>query len=194
MTKLLSVRQRAIKPADYMAIQSTLVNITSSEKANRKWQLYFRVLWETGIRPGEGLNITAADVGTGYLAIRRLKKKGHPEDQVKIQPMLELALKEYIRAEKIRKKLFPDSIQAVHFIFNRVKKRLNLPDSITPHSFRHGFALNIIDQAPKALKQDPVRLLRLLQRSLAHDSISSTSIYITADKEDVDGLINGMKF
>ncbi len=191
---LLSIRRRAVKPVDFIAIQQTLANITSSEVVNRKWQLYFRVLWETGIRPGEGLNIKASDVRAGTLIVRRLKKAGHPEDEIRIQPLLELALKDYISTEKVKGRLFPVTIQAVHFIFNQVKKRAHLPNSITPHSFRHGFALNFLSQAPKPLKADPVRLLRLLQRSLAHRSLDSTSVYIHADKEEVDEVIDGMQF
>ena len=194
--KLLSVQQRAIKLADYIAINQALANITTLALANRKWQLYFRVLWETGIRPGEALNIKTSEVHSGYLTIHRLKKKGHPEDEVKIQPLLELSLNSYIALEKIKpnRKLFPNTIQAVHFIFNRVKRKLNLPNSITPLSFRHGFAMNFLEQAPKPLKADAVKLLRLLQRALAHNNLSSTSVYIQADKEEVDEIVKQMKF
>ena len=183
-------------PSDYIAIQQALANITTSALANRKWQLYFRVLWETGIRPGEALNLKAAGVHNGCLIIHRLKKEGHPEDEVKIQPLLETALKSYIALEKIKPnhKVFPNTIQAVHFVFNRVKRKLNLPDSITPHSFRHGFAMNFLEQAPKPLKADAVKLLRLLQRALAHNDLSSTSVYIQADKAEVDEIVKQMKF
>ncbi len=191
---LKSIRKRAIMPINYIAIQQALVGITSSETANRKWGPYFRVLWETGMRPGGALNLRAHDIRTSLLIVHRLKKAGHPEDEIRIQPLLEFELKEYIKSQEIKGRLFPDTIQAVHFIFNKVKKKVLLPASITPHSFRHGFALNILDQAPPELKADPVRLLRLLQRSLAHTSIASTSVYINADKEEVDDLIKGMKF
>jgi integrase len=194
MPRLLSIRQRAIKPVNYIAIQQALAYVTSSESANRKWQLYFRLLWETGMRPGEALNLRAKDIRTGFLIVHRLKKAGHPEDEIRIQPLLEFEIKEYIKIQAIKGRLFPYTIQAVHFIFNKVKKKVLLPASITPHSFRHGFALNVLDQAPPELKKDPVRLLRLLQRSLAHTSIASTSVYINADKEEVDDLMNQMKF
>ena len=194
--KLLSVQQRAVKPTDYIAILEALANITTSEKANRKWQLYFRVLWETGIRPGEALGIVASDVGSGFLKVRRLKKKGHPEDEVKIQPVLELALKSYIASARLKPKdrLFPTTIQSVHFIFNQVKHKLCLPEYITPHSFRHGFAMNFKEQAPPELKADALKLLTLLQRALAHENISSTSVYIQSDKSEVDKLIEEMRF
>ena len=187
---------RAVRPADYILIQQALVTITSSERVNRKWSLYFRVLWETGIRPGEALALKASEVQSESLLVHRLKKKGHPEDEVKIQPTLGLALQSYIALGKIKpgQRLFPDSIGAVHFIFNRVKQKLNLPKSITPHSFRHGFAMNVVAQAPPALKADAVKMLKTLQRALAHKSVNTVGVYLEVGKEDVDSLIAGMKF
>ena len=172
--------QRAVTPTDYLAILHSLGSITSIEKVNRKWQMYFRVLWETGIRPGEALALKASDVRSQSLLVHRLKKKGHPEDEVKIQPQLELALQSYIAMEKIKptQRLFPDTIQAAHFIFDRVKKRLGLPDSITPHSFRHGFAMNMVAQSPPALKGDAVKMLKVLQRALGHKNMSTVSTYL----------------
>jgi len=187
---------RAVKPIDYIAIQQILGSITSIEKVNRKWQLYFRVLWETGIRPGEALALKASEVQSQSLLVHRLKKKGHPEDEVKIQPQLELALQSYIALEKKKPshRLFPDTIQAVHFIFNRVKKKLSLPDSITPHSFRHGFAMNLVAQSPPALRADATKMLKVLQRALAHKSMSTIGVYLEVDKSDVDKVIDGMRF
>ncbi len=194
--KLLSVQQRAVRPADYLLIQQALAGITANERVNRKWGCYFRVLWETGIRPGEALALTASEVRTESLLVHRLKKKGHPEDEVRIQPTLELALSSYIAAERIKpsQRLFPDTIQAVHFIFNKVKAKLGLPESITPHSFRHGFAMNVLAQAPPALKADAVKMLKVLQRALAHKTISTVGVYLEVDKSDVDSLISGMRF
>ena len=45
-----------------------------------------------------------------------------------------------------------------------------------------------------SVQQRAVKLLRLLQRALAHNNLSSTSVYIQADKEEVDEIIRQMKF
>jgi len=187
---------RSVTPAMYVLIDRCLATVTSIARVNHKWQLYFRVLWETGIRPGEGLNLTAQDISQGKLIVHRLKKKGHPADSVPIQLPLERALREYIRTEKIRPKgkLFPESIQGVHFIFNRVKQKLLLPDSITPHSFRHGFAMNVLQQAPPELKADAVRMLKVLQRMLAHENINTTAVYLETTRDEIEDILGKMKF
>ena len=188
------IRQRAIKPLDYIRIQTACGHVTSNERVNQKWSLYFRIRWETGIRPSEGLNLKAQDVYPGMLKVARLKKREEAIDHVVIQPLLETAIHEYIIEENIKptQRLFPDTIQGAWYIFKKIKDELGLPDTITLHSFRHGFALNFLSQVKQS--SDPTTALRYLQRALGHTNLTSTQVYIRAEQTEVDDQMKRMRF
>lgn len=193
-SSLISRRRKAITPEEYMLIQLTCRQVTTSSEINHKWALYFNLMWETGIRPTEALHVKAEDVKSGTIEVRRLKKKGRPVDIVTIQPHLQLELQDYISKYKIKpgRKLFPEGIMGARYIFEKIKKMARLRPELTLHSFRHGFAMNFLRQIPP--DKTAAEGLALLQRALGHANISATSAYIKADEVDVANQIKGMKF
>ena len=183
---------RAITPEQMVLIYLACNKLTLLESVNEKWKLYFRVRWETGIRPSEALNLKAKDIQADHIVVFRLKKRKAKPDLVHIQPLLAQALKDYVLKNNIRGRLFPNTIQAATFMFNRIKKRIGLPSYITLHSFRHGFAMNFLRQLPT----DTHSLIALtqLQRLLGHSSLKWVLPYIRADKVETDKAIDRMRF
>lgn len=192
---LLTPKARAITPEEYFLIQLATKNVTGSSKINQKWSLYFRVLWQTGIRPSEGLGLKAQDIGEEYITITSLKKKGRPQVRIKVQPSLSADLRKFIADQKIRpnQKLFPETIQGAKYIFDKVKaSQPAIRQWLTLHSFRHGFAVNFLNQAPRDVPTAEV--LTWLQRALRHASIGTTGVYIQATDEQVEAHLDRMKF
>lgn len=190
--------ERAILPLEaqraIMAVLLLDLGVRDGIDSSVKWSLYLRVLWETGLRPSEGLSLKAADVSPTHLLVRRLKRKGHPEDRVPIQAGLGQTLQAYAARYRIRPKarLFPNTIQAAQQIFQRVKHHIGLRPELTLHSFRHGFATHYLRSLPPG--QSPAHGLAKAQRALGHSRLETTGVYLRATYDDVREDIEGMDF
>ncbi len=189
-----NLESKAIQPHDAHAIIIAASVITSSRASNEKWSLYFETMWETGLRPSEVLAIRASDVAGDFkLRIRRLKKKGHPEDTMPIQLALQSLLLAYVNKYHIRpsQRLFPNTIQAATQIFHKCREAVGARPHLTLHGFRHGFAFNFLRQATH---ESSAETLVRLQRALDHANITTTSQYTKAGMTQVAEDIQKMRF
>ena len=131
---------------------------------------------------GCGLRISEAlSIDSGYSFIDEfilIKGKGGKERQVPILPLVRNAIKDYLDKHNPSKrqtrflfigengkKLSPKVIQN---LVAKVRVSIGLPESITPHAFRHSFASHLLENGAN---------LRSLQKLLGHSSLSSTQIY-----------------
>jgi len=199
--KILSAQTRAISPEEYRLVQKVCSTVTPYPRVNRKWSIYFRVLWETGVRASEALVLTTKDISDGHLSIRRLKRVKRkalgeiivpPVELVDIQPALEQDIRQYIQEYRIRGNLFPKTYFSAAYIWNKIRQRAKVRSYLTIHSFRHGFAMNFIRQSPA--DTNPIEVLTWLQSALGHKSINSTSVYVRTVEEKKAQQIRRMKF
>jgi len=188
----LPLDSRAIQPYEFLAIYHTCDRVSRNKYVCDKWKLYFRIRWETGIRPGEALNLRTEDVYFDRLRVYRLKKKGKVEDYVPIRRDLYLDIVNYINKYKVKGRLFPETIQGATYIWNKLKKMTGIRQHLTLHSFRHGFAYNYLEQA----KGSAGEALAKLQRLLAHENITTTAQYTRPTfkklKEEIDSIDFGI--
>ncbi len=183
---VLTLESRAITPTEARAAIAWARSLRGE-----KWALYLRSLWETGLRPSEILGLTIDNLGTDHIRFQRLKKKGHPWDQVPIQSGLALSLKLYAQKAKIKKgRLFPNTFQAAWYMLEEVKSHAKIRSHITLHSFRHGFAYNMLSQQ----QDQPAIALPLLQRWLGHSSIATTAIYTKPTYDALQQAAKDLKF
>ncbi len=67
----------------------------------------------------------------------------------------------------------PYSARVFSRLLQNIRQNLNLPQTITPHAFRHSFATHLLEEGGD---------LRTIQELLGHKSLSTTQIYTKIDK------------
>ncbi len=140
------------------------------------------LLYGCGLRISEGLSLTGADHPLGEAI--RVTGKGGKTRLVPILPAVREAVSDYVRlcpwslppAEPLfrAKRGGPLSARHVQAAVQRLRGRLGLPASATPHALRHSFATHLLGAGAD---------LRVIQELLGHASLSTTQKYTAVDAE-----------
>lgn len=138
------------------------------------------LLYGAGLRVAEALSLTARILPVG--AAIRVTGKRSKTRVVPVVPAVAQAIEAYVRQCP-----YPLSGDVPLFVGARggalnsdlvrravsaARKRLGLPDTLTPHALRHSFATHLLARGAD---------LRALQELLGHASLSSTQIYTAVD-------------
>ncbi len=148
--------------------------------------LILELLYGTGIRVNELVNIKIEDINFNNRVIRVLGK-GNKERNVIYgaccEEILSLYLdvgyitllkgkaKNYIILNKEGDKL---TTRGVGYIINRILKKVSLKSHLSPHVLRHTFATHMLDNGADLLT---------IRELLGHSSLSTTSIYTHVSNE-----------
>lgn len=138
------------------------------------------LLYGAGLRVAEALSLTARILPVGQ-TLRVTGKRS----KMRVVPVVEAvreAIEEYVKlcpypltgesALFVGAKGAPLNPDLVRRAVAAARKRLGLPDSLTPHALRHSFATHLLARGAD---------LRSLQELLGHASLSSTQIYTAVD-------------
>ena len=138
------------------------------------------LLYGAGLRVAEAMSLRASVLPIG--ATLRVTGKRSKTRVVPIVPTARDAIDDYVRQCPYPLKddvpLFvgarggPLNPDLVRRAVAAARKRLGLPDTLTPHALRHSFATHLLARGAD---------LRALQELLGHASLSSTQIYTAVD-------------
>lgn len=155
--------------------------------AKRNISIIF-LMWGLGLRINEVLNLKISDIQNKESIL--VKGKGGSERVIPIFEELGLFLNNMIKAIPINikvedyifigvkgKKLHPAVFQKE---IKELRNLLNLPDNTTPHSLRHSFASQLLDNMVD---------LRSIQELMGHKSLSSTQKYTAIDSKRTKKII-----
>ena len=141
----------------------------------------FLLLYGCGLRIGEALALTRADWGRGE--VLRVVGKGGRERVVPVLPVVRAAVERYLAALPMTlapeeplfrsRRLRPLGPRSVQARMATLRRRLGLPESLTPHALRHSFATHLLQEGAD---------LRSIQELLGHASLSTTQIYTRVDE------------
>jgi integrase/recombinase XerC len=138
------------------------------------------LLYGAGLRVAEALSLTARDLPPQ--ATLRVTGKRSKMRVVPLVPAVREAMTEYARQCPyplsggtplfVGARGGPLNPDLVRRAVAAARRRLGLPDTLTPHALRHSFATHLLARGAD---------LRSLQELLGHASLSSTQIYTAVD-------------
>ena len=171
---------RPASPEDAMGLAEDAASAASAPWIGARDLAILLLLYGAGLRVAEALSLTARAMPIG--STLRVTGKRSKTRIVPIVPAIREAVDAYVSQCP-----YPLSGDAPLFVGARggplnpdlvrravaaARKRLGLPDSLTPHALRHSFATHLLARGAD---------LRALQELLGHASLSSTQIYTAVD-------------
>ena len=149
---------------------------------NLKHKAIIALLYSSGIRRDELLNLRPTDIDSKRMLIRITNGKGNKSRETLLsQNALEI-LRAYFRLYHPSVYLFESyqpgvaySATSVKKIVERAAQRAGVTKPVCIHSFRHAFATHLLEQGAN---------LKVIQRLLGHTSMRTTSVYLHLAKTD----------
>ena len=169
---------RPLSQSDALQMIAVAGDMSSHPWENLRNQALLVLIYGCGLRISEALNLSYGDRPKPDNISIRITGKGKKQRDAPILPLIENAIQQYIQAAPFDFKnddpLFRGvrggrfSARQVQMIVEKCRRSMGLPDTVTPHAFRHSFATHLL-----AAGGD----LRTIQELLGHTSLSSTQIY-----------------
>jgi len=163
-----------------------LIEDAASDPDREDWEVardeaLLTLLWGCGLRISEALSLTGADAPLADAL--RIAGKGGKTRMVPVLPAVRAAVETYVNSlgagrPRADEPLFravrggaysPRHAQA---LMQKLRGRLGLPASATPHALRHSFATHLLGAGAD---------LRSIQELLGHASLSTTQRYADVD-------------
>ena len=172
--------RRPAAPDDAMHLAEDAAGAASTPWLGARDLAVLLLLYGAGLRVAEALSLTVRALPIG--STLRVTGKRSKMRVVPIVPAVRDAIEDYVRQCP-----FPLSGDSPLFLGARggplnpdlvrrsvaaARRRLGLPETLTPHALRHSFATHLLARGAD---------LRALQELLGHASLSSTQIYTAVD-------------
>jgi integrase/recombinase XerC len=171
---------RPVSPADALALAEEASEAHQEGWIGARDLAILLLLYGAGLRVAEAMALTGAVRPIGDTL--RVTGKRSKTRIVPVMPAVREAIEEYVGqcpwpiardgALFLGARGGPLNADLVRRAVAAARKRLGLPDSLTPHALRHSFATHLLARGAD---------LRALQALLGHASLSSTQIYTAVD-------------
>ena len=145
------------------------------------------LLYACGLRISEALGLLQKDHPLSRTL--RITGKGGKERLVPVLPIAAQAVEDYVRqcpfAPQPEAPLFrgvrggPLNPRIISGLVSDLRRQLGLPETVTPHAFRHSFATHLLNAGGD---------LRAIQELLGHASLSTTQAYTAVDMTQLEKI------
>jgi integrase/recombinase XerD len=143
---------------------------------NTKHRTILTTCYAAGLRISEAVRLKPTDVDSKRMVIRVEQGKGQKDRYTMLSPRLLETLRAYWRTGRPKTWLFEGDVpskpidrSAVEQVCKKARRRSGIRKPITPHSFRHAFAVHLLESGTD------VRTIQLL---LGHRSLATTARYL----------------
>jgi len=158
-----------------------IINISTKGKDNVRDRLIIEMLYATGVRVSELVNIKLNDIDYDNKRII-VHGKGNKERVVYYGDYAKEVLDEYLSTHyrKDQEYLFLNSngtqltTRGVRYIIDKIMDKLSIKTHVTPHVLRHTFATDMLNNGCD---------IKVVQELLGHSSLRATEIYTHVTNE-----------
>lgn len=143
---------------------------------NTKHRAILTTCYAAGLRISETVRLTAADIDSARMVIRVQQGKGQKDRYVMLSPTLLQILRDWWKRARPQTWLFPGDVPgqpittaSVTRACQKAHRICGIRKPITPHSFRHAFAVHLLESGTD---------IRTIQLLLGHRSLATTARYL----------------
>ena len=167
-------------------VKSILNKPKQNTKKGLKELVILSILYDTGIRVSELINLSLDDVRLGEVSTIKVLGKGNKYRTIPISDNLKILLTQYITKFNITSGILFNSKQnkkytsnGIRYIISKYTKEINF--KVTPHTFRHSKASHLVEA------NVPLIYIRDL---LGHEHVSTTEIYAKVNLKTKNQILN----
>lgn len=141
---------------------------------NEKHQAIICLLYSTGIRVSELINLKITDIDSQRMVINIRSSKGNKDRQLMLDEKLLLILRKHYEKEKNPIYLFGGQFtnqyteSSVNQLLKYWAKKAGVNKRVYAHIYRHSFACHLLDAGTD---------MHIIQKLLGHNDIKTTEIY-----------------
>ncbi|MBP5352639.1 MAG: tyrosine recombinase XerC [Alphaproteobacteria bacterium] len=176
---------KALDVDDAFEVLNEVADVAKNKWLGLRDKAIFTLLYGCGLRISEALNLNVGDI-TADSEFLRIKGKGNKERIVPVLPIVWQSIDSYLQKNPykhdIGTPLFVGdrgdrlSPRVVQRQMQKLRTRLGLVDTLTPHALRHSFATQLLAEGVD---------LRSIQQLLGHSSLVTTQRYTDLQTENL---------
>lgn len=178
--------RRLKKLPDVLSQQEALLLIKTPR--NLKHRTILHLLYSTGIRKSELLALKVLDIDSSRMLVNIKQGKGNKDRNVVLHPRILQLLRDYYRYYRPADFLFEGmnregaySATSLNRIVKRAAKDAGISKNISVHTLRHCYATHMLEKGAN---------IKVIQQLLGHNSLRTTSIYLSLANFDKSTLPN----
>ncbi len=154
---------------------------------NLKHRLMISLLYSSGLRVSEVVNIKVGHVSLENLTLRIYQGKGKKDRLTVFSENLREQLEEFMEGKSADSYLFPSEsgkreklhVRTVQTVFKRALRKSGIRKNASCHDLRHSFASHLLESGTD---------LRYIQMLLGHKNIATTTIYTRVTTPSIRGI------
>jgi integrase/recombinase XerC len=180
---------KAVDEIDIKSMMELVDSFNNQQWCSKRDMALLTLIYGCGLRISESLSITKNDLANYDVLI--ITGKGNKQRMVPMLTIVKERIDQYLDVcpynIPIDQPIFLGARGKVYSptlfqkLISNIRKYLQLPDSVTPHAFRHSFATHLLEGGGD---------LRTIQELLGHASLSTTQRYTKIDKKRLLDVYN----